>query len=90
MKKSLFNEENNGTNTKSGILGGILDNTEKPEKVEKKKPEIEKKKVIYNNLEKPQVRKIETPQVKKSVPDIENTNEDEDWSSIPAFLRRKK
>ena len=80
FKKSLFG----GDEPRGGILGGILDS-------EKKKSPEEKKKVIHNDLEKPTVKKIEIPQreLSQKKKEIEENDED-DWSSIPAFLRRRK
>src|SRR3989344_6151162 len=76
FKKSLFG----GDEPRGGILGGILDS-------EKKKSPEEKKKVIHNDLEKPTVKKIEIPQreLSQKKKEIEENDED-DWSSIPAFL----
>ena len=83
FKKSLFSDSG-----KASIWGSARSEPEKI--IEKKRPEEkEEKKNIHNELPRPEIKK---PDLAAAGPrDKTKKDEDEDdWSSIPAFLRRKK
>ena len=85
------------TDSKSSPFGSILDSKKKDKeekngnKDEQVKPKKEDKKAIFNEMATPNVTTRKMDASKQAVGKKEEKNkEDEDWGSIPAFLRRRK
>ena len=96
FKKTLFGDDSRKpSSTSSFSFLGKIEKDEKEKREEKKEIKKEEKKeekkeqrgAIYNDIgEGSNVKKIDSSKTTAS----HDTNQDDDWSSIPAFLRRKK
>ncbi|MAZ40790.1 cell division protein FtsZ [bacterium] len=99
FKKSLFGDDSGKPpQTSSFSFLGKGDEEKKPEpkKEEEKPKKVEKKEIkketpkgaIYNELSESNVKKVDLTKTGDDKKD--DKKEEDDWSSIPAFLRRKK